>query len=133
MTVRAVFDEERANYIAKNCGSKSVKGSIAYLRRANFNNPSKFVCEFIDEVAFFAGSICRSHFRLYEIAVLSEYQGQKYGMACMMRIIKLCKEKGLDRITLRVSKSEGALGFYKKYGGTIVGDKQEDWEVEIKV
>lgn len=133
MIIKQKFDERMCENIARNCGSKSVKNSIAWLRKANYNNPDKFVCEIIDDSAFWAGNICRNHLRLYEIAVLQDAQNKGYGRLCIMRMIALCKKHNLSKITFRTSKTENAINFYKHFGATIVADKQKDWEVEIKV
>lgn len=50
-----------------------------------------------------------------------------------IRMQKKCKENNLNKITLRTSKSEVAVNFYKKFGGVVVGEKGEDWEMEIKL
>ena len=127
------FDEQKINDIARNCGSKSVKSSIAWLRRAHFNNPDKFVCEMADGVAFWAADICRTHLRLYEIAVREDCHGKGYGKVMMLRMLKYCKANNLERITFRTAKDEPAVEFYKKFGGTITGEKGNDWEMEIRV
>ena len=134
MRIVSGFNEKIVEGIARQSGSKSVKSSIAYLRRANYYNPEKFACEVIDDVAFFAGDICKTHFRLLEIAVVEEYQRKHYGSLCMFRIKAICKANNLTKITLRVAKdNDKALAFYKKYGLKVVGDKGEDWEAEIPV
>lgn len=50
-----------------------------------------------------------------------------------MRIKGICRENGLEKITFRTSKEESAINFYRKMGGVVVGEKGNDWEVEIKV
>ena len=133
MKVKRGFNEPEVLEIARNCGSKSVKGSIAWLRRAHFNNPDKFICEIADGVAFWAADICKTHMRLYEIAVREDCHGKGYGKAMLMRMLKVCKEKNLSRITFRTAKDETAVEFYKRFGGVITGDKGNDWEMEIRV
>lgn len=127
------FDERTCEDIARHCGSASVRSSIAWLRRAHFNNPDKFVCEIVDGVAFWAADICRTHMRLYEIAVREEHHGKGYGKVMMLRMAKTCKENKLSKITLRTAKDEDAIKFYKKMGAVIVGEKGNDWEVEIRL
>lgn len=127
------FNEKVIGDIAKDCNSASVKKSIAWLRRAHFNNPDKFICEVIDNVAFWAADICRKHMRLYEIAVKSGNQRAGYGRMMVFRMLKICQEKGLEKITFRAAKNETAVEFYKKLGATITGEKGEDWEMELKV
>lgn len=77
--------------------------------------------------------MCKKHFRLYEIAVKKEMQNKGYGKFMIMRIKKLCSQNNINKITLRTNKQEEAINFYKKIGGIIVGEKNNDWEVEIKV
>lgn len=77
--------------------------------------------------------MCRKHFRLYELAVKEEHQKEGYGVAMITRIKQLCRKHGTEKITLRTSKTESAIDFYKRIGGTIVGEKGDDYEVEIEV
>jgi len=133
LRIERKFDEKVVEDIARKCGSKSVRQSIAWLRRAHYNNPDKFVCEILDGVAFWAADICKTHMRLYEIAVREDIQRGGYGRAMMVRMFKTCKANKLNRITFRTAKDETALEFYKKFGAIVVGDKGEDWEVEIRL
>lgn len=133
MNVNKEFDSKIINNIARNCGEKSVEKSIDYLRIPFYRNKESFKCEIIDDVAFFAGTMCKKHFRLYEMAVLKEFQGKGYGRIMILRIKKICTKYNVDKITLRTSKSGNALGFYLKNNATIVGEKDNDWEVEIKL
>lgn len=127
------FDEPVMRRIGKASGSKSVNETIAWLRRGHYVNPDKFKCEIFDDVAFWAGSICKSHFRLYEIAVSKEHQRRGIGRMMIDRIKTMCRSHNLDKITLRTAKNEPAVEFYKAVGGIVVGDKGNDWEVEIKI
>lgn len=127
------FDEAVMRSIGKASGSKSVNETIAWLRRGYYVNPDKFACEIFADYAFWAGSICKKHFRLYEIAVSKEYQRRGIGKMMIDRIKMLCRSHNLEKITFRTAKDEPAIEFYKAIGGVIVGDKGNDWEVEIKV
>lgn len=51
----------------------------------------------------------------------------------IIRIKKICQNRGLEKITLRTSKNETAVYFFKKCGGIITGQKGTDWKMEIKV
>lgn len=133
MKVIQKYDKEIIKDIAKNCGSKNVKSTYSYLDVANYHSKGKFRCEIIDECAFFAGLIGKQHFRLIETAVKQDCQGKGYGTAIIIRMKKLCKENNLNKITLRTSKDETALQFFKKQGGVIIGEKGNDFEMEIKV
>lgn len=133
MRIIQKYDKEIIKDIAKNCGSKNVKSTYSYLDVANYYSKEKFVCEIIDECAFFAGIICKNHFRLIETAVKESSQSKGYGTAVMLRMKMLCKKNNLSKITLRTSKEETALNFFKKQGGVIVGEKGNDYEMEIKI
>ena len=133
LKIRTGYDAKTVERIARNCDSKSVKDGVAFLRRINIFEPERFYCEVIDDVGFFAGLICKDHFRLYEIAVENEYKGKGYGKIMLLRVKKICWEHGLTRITLRTSKEENAVNFYRKFGGKITGQKKNDWEMELKV
>lgn len=131
MKIVSGFDEKIVGEIARGCGAKSVKSSISYIGAPFISGNKGFVCEVFDGVGFFAGTMCKKHFRLYELAVKEEEHGKGYGRAMIMRIKQLCRKHGAEKITLRTSKSETAIDFYKKIGGTIVGEKGDDYEVEI--
>lgn len=133
MTVIRAFNEKTVENIARDSGSKAAKQSVAWLRKACYNNPNRFICEILDETAFWAGTVAKSHLRLYEIAVRTQNQRKGYGRAMISRIKSLCRERGLSRITLRTSKQESAVDFYLKNGARIVGEKGSDWEMEILV
>ena len=132
MIVKSGFDEKTVEQIARASGSKAVRGSIAYLRRAHYNNPQTFVCEVFDGQAFYAGSMARKHFRLYEMAVVEGAQGSGYGKLMVARMRALCQKYGAEKITLRTSREEDAINFYHKMGGVVTGIKDNDYEVEIR-
>lgn len=90
-----------------------------------------FWCEIVDDAAFYAGTFGKKHFRLYEMAVSKEAQGKGYGTICLERLKMLCQQRGISKITLRTSRNETAIDFWRKHGGVIVGINGEDWEVEI--
>ena len=132
MKIARGFNAKVIDDIAKNCGADSVKNTISYLR-VPFIGGAGFVCEIFDDVAFFAGTMCKKHFRLYEMAVREDYQRKGYGRAMILRMRQLCQKAGVEKITLRTSKNETAIQFYKKLGGRIVGEKDNDYEVEFTV
>lgn len=133
MKIIQKYDKEIIKDIAKNCGSKNVKSTYSYLDVMNYHSKGKFRCEILDNSAFFAGVIAKEHFRLIETAVKQDCQRKGYGTAIMIRMKKLCKENNLNKITLRTSKEETAVEFFKKNGGVIIGEKGNDFEMEIKV
>ena len=127
------FDEKTVAEIAKECGSKSVKGSVSFLGAPYISGGKGFVCEVFDDVAFYAGTMCKKHFRLYEMAVRKDAQGRGYGTAMVARMKALCARSGAEKITLRTSREETAIEFYGRVGGVITGSKGGDYEVEIFV
>lgn len=131
MNIEKNYDKKKVEYIAKNCGSESVKKSFSYLDKMQYYNPSKFVCVIVDDCAFFAGTICKKHFRLIELAVCEENHKKGYGRKLIGIMRQLCKQKGLEKITFRTSRKEDALYFYEKMGAKIVKMKEEDFEMEI--
>ena len=133
MKITRKYDKELIKQIAKNCGSKNVRNTYSYLDVVNYHSKDKFKCEIIDDCAFFAGTMAKDHFRLIETAVKKECQRKGYGTAIMIRMRKLCEENNLTKITLRTSKEETAVNFFKKQGGTITGEKGNDYEMEIKL
>ena len=133
MKIVVGYNKDLIKEIAKNCGSKNVKSTYSYLDVMNYHSKGKFRCEIIDECAFFAGLMAKDHFRLIETAVKEDAHKKGYGTAIMIRMKKLCKDNNLSKITLRTSKEETAVNFFRKQGGIITGEKGNDYEMEIKV
>ena len=133
MKIVQKYEKNIIKEIAKGCGSKNVKSTYSYLDVMNYHSNGKFKCEIIDDCAFFAGLVAKHHFRLIETAVKEEYQGKGYGSLIIMRMKRLCIKNNLSKITLRTSKEETAVNFFRKYGGVIVGEKKNDYEMEIKI
>lgn len=131
MKIVKKYDKETIKKIVKNCGSKNVKNTYSYLDVINYRSKEKFYCEILDDVAFFAGTIGKKHFRLIECAVDSENQKKGYGKLLIYRIKSLCKNCNLNKITLRTSKEENAVYFFLKMGGNIIGEKDNDYEMEL--
>ncbi len=119
--------------IIRASGSPSLLAEEPYLRRAKFYGKDKFICEMIENKAFYAGTVAKTHFRLVGIAVSKEAQGRGYGTVMMKRIIAICRKRGLKTITLRTNRNETAANFYKKFGGKVVGVKENDYEMEVRV
>ena len=126
------YNKTKLQEIAANCGSKTVKSTISYLDAPFIKGAKCFYVEIIDDIAFFAGNITKTHFRLYEMAVKEEGQKKGYGRIMVLRMKKLCQKHNIPKITCRTSKEETAIDFYRKIGGVIVGEKENDYEVEIK-
>lgn len=125
------FKFEKINQIARASGAESVKDAANWLRVPFCRGWANFFCEIVDDVAFYAGTFEKKHFRLYEMAVSKEAQRKGYGTICLERLKRLCQQRGIAKITLRTSRNETAIDFWRKHGGVIVGINGEDWEVEI--
>lgn len=133
MKIVKTYEKDIIKDIAKQCGSKNVKSTYSYLDVMNYHSKGKFKCEIIDDCAFFAGSIAKHHFRLIEMAVKEGTQKKGYGTLLIMRMKKLCIKNNLSKITLRTSKEETAINFFEKQGAKIIGEKGNDYEMEIKI
>lgn len=133
MKIEKGFDAEKVKRISRASGAESVKDAANYLRIPFIGGGQGFRCEIIDDVAFFAGNLCKKHFRLYEMAVDKEHQRKGYGTIMLLRMKQLCSRNNIEKITCRTSKNETAIIFYMKHGGRIVGEKGNDYEVEIRV
>ncbi len=127
------FDKEVIDRIAKASEAESTKDAANWLTVPYISGAKGFICEVVDDVAFYAGVMGKKHFRLYEICVEKASQHKGYGSAMLNRIKALCITRGVNKITFRTSKQETAIDFYRKHNATIVGEKENDWEVEIKV
>lgn len=127
------FDVPTIDRIAKASEAESTKEAARWLAVPYICGAKGFICEIADDVAFYAGVMGKKHFRLYEIAVEKTSQHKGYGTAMINRIKARCITKGVHKITFRTSKNETAIEFYRKHNAVIVGEKENDWEVEIKV
>ena len=127
--VRFEYDVIAIRDIDRSCGSESVKNADSYLRAVAFRG--NMYCAIVDEVAFVAGTFGKDHFRLAEIAVKQENQGQGIGRFMINMIRQECYRRGKHKITLRTAKDETAHQFYQKIGGSVVGIKGNDYEIQI--
>lgn len=131
--LRPFYDEELFKAISRNSGSESASRDAAYIRTARHWGGNKFISEAIGDFAFFIGTAGKKHFRLIEIAVRKDQQHKGYGTLMMKRIIRLCRKRKLEKITLRTSRNETAVDFYRRFGGEITGINGDDYEMEIRV
>ena len=128
-----IYDLDLFKSIARDCGSPALAKETGYLDRARFFAKDKFIAEAISDFAFYAGTIGKKHFRLIEIVVRKDQQHKGYGTLMMKRIIRLCRKRKLEKITLRTSRNETAVDFYRRFGGEITGINGDDYEMEIRV
>lgn len=126
------YDDPIVRDVSYDCGSASVRSAYAYIRAVAFRN-RRWLCEALGNVGYYFGYFGRSHFRLVEIAVRSGEQGKGHGSAMIRRLVQRCRREGADRITLRCSVDEGNWPFYVLQGFCIVGERDGDYEMELKL
>ena len=136
MTFRQYENVKELENICKMCGSKRVRQTSSYISVAEWQNKDsgKFTAEVSEDgSAFYCGVFCKAHFNLIEIAVIEDRHGQGIGKQAINRLKQRCLERGIHTIRLRTAISETAVDFYYKQGGEIVGLKEEDYVMEIKI
>lgn len=133
MIVRKLDDTNMAvvKEICKNCGNKTVKDSFSFMGLSLYRSPSKCFSEVFDNVAFYFCVEAKKHLRLIELAVKNDSQYNGYGKAVLLHIMHLGRLLGKEKITLRVTKTEPAVHFWKKHGAVQVGENGNDFEMEI--
>lgn len=92
--------------ICYNCNSKILKQTYGYLQRINFLSGDKFFCDIFDEMAFFAGTKAKTHFRCLAVAVSSESQLKGLGRQILHYEMDKLRYIGIDAITLRANMNE---------------------------
>ena len=110
-----------------------MKDSAHFLPRARFAGKQNFAMQTVGNMGFYYGIRGKSHFRLIAIAVRTDYQKQGYGKLLLNQLFSYCTENGLSRVTLRTHQGGAAEAFWKHMGAEITGQKEGDWEMEIKV
>lgn len=131
--IRNTYTEEELKNIAKNCGDKDANLSINYIRRAKFNG-ANLIVEIADDVAFFIATLNKNHMRLIQIATEKDSQNKGYGTLLIMRMKMICQAEGKKKITLKTKKDGYAKRFYMThFNAKIVGEKNDEYEMEIKV
>lgn len=110
-----------------------MKNSWSYVGTARYFGKDKFWCEFVGDRAFYYGIKGKAHFRLIAIAVRSEYQNQGIATALLNKLMSMCRENGLQRITLRTHRGGPAQTFWQHHGAQITGQKGEDYEMAIQI
>ncbi len=127
------FDSEIAKGICYNCNSPVSKQSYNYFRRALFSSPDKVWSECYGDRAMYFAMRCKTHVRLIEIAVRSEYQGQGVGRQVLSRLLLRMKAAGLNRLTFRTPIAETAVDFWLHVGARIMDVKGNDYEMELTI
>ena len=133
MKVRSFYgtpkDKKLIHDICFNCGSKAVKSSYSYIRFIAYLHPDKIIFDIFDEIALFFGYKCKNHIRCIIVAVLKDYQSAGIGKEILFFEKVKAKKQGINKITCRTSKAEGALKFWQAIGVKIIGEKGDDWEM----
>ena len=124
---------DAVKHICCNCGNKDMMSSFDYLRTARYYAGDKFVCEVFDNKGFYFGIRNKSTFRLIAIAVLESEQNKGIGANIVFNIIEMCEQYGLTAITFRTDKRGKALNFWLKLGAIIVREKNNEYEMIIRI
>jgi len=118
--------------ICYGCGSESIKKTYPYIRAAAWQGGKKFFLDVFGGKAFFAAIRSKSHIRLIGIAVMSDIQQKGLGRRIMLYEMKKARFFDIAEITLRTSKTENGVAFWKSMGAVITGEKGEDWEMRLR-
>lgn len=130
------FNDAAVKDICYNCGSPMAKKSYNYFRRIHYVTKGKVWGKVWGEttpIGFYYATVSKSHVRLIEIAVRSEYQGNGYGRKLLCDLLRRMKENGLQKLTFRTPIDEQAPNFWLHLGATIKGIKGGDFEMELTI
>lgn len=125
-------DEKMIHDICFNCGSKTVKSSYGYISRMVYLHPNEIIFDIFDDNAFFFGWKGKKHIRCIVIAVLKDYQQAGIGKEILLFEKVKAIQLGINKITCRTSKTEDGLKFWQAMGAKIIGEKGEDWEMQME-
>lgn len=125
------MQDKAVDAICRSCGDKTMTSSSAYMRAARYHNPQKFYLDILDGKGFLYGLVCKQHFRLIAIATAEQYQRSGVASYLLSKLYERCEQDGLMKITFRTHKHGEALKFWQKNGAVIVGQKADDYEMEI--
>lgn len=126
------YDKEIVKDVCYNCDSPISKQSFSYIEMMHYRLPKeKIYFERWDSAGFFFATKSKNHARLIEIAVHKEYKGKGIGKMLLFRLLSRCKNDGINRLTFRTPIQEDAIGFWTHIGATVVGLKEEDYEMEL--
>lgn len=67
------------------------------------------------------------------ISLVKEYRNQGIGTALMKKMIEYLKENGYSQASLSVAKENYAFGMYKKLGFEIIGEREDDFLMLLKL
>jgi ribosomal protein S18 acetylase RimI-like enzyme len=69
----------------------------------------------------------------FAIALFKEYRNQGIGTVLMLKMIDYLKNKGYEQCSLAVQKANYAVKMYQKVGFEIVGEKEEEFLMVLKL
>lgn len=128
------LDDKCIKDICYNCGSKSLKATYPFFRRAMYLSKMGGVwCELFGDQSFYFATVARTHIRLIGIAVKDDCKGQGLGKAALYRLLQRMAAVGIDTLTFRTSMHEDAQHFWLKQGAMIMDVKGDDYEMQLKI
>ena len=126
------YDKGVFKDVCYNCDSPISKQSCSYIELMQHRLPKeKVLCERWDSSGFFFATKSKNHARLIEIAVHKDFKGKGLGKKLLYRLLTRCKMEGIFKLTFRTPIHEKAIGFWLHIGATIVGLKEDDYEMEL--
>lgn len=116
--------------ICYGCGDNSFKGVWNFLRRTEFysRKAEAYLLKKGGPVGFIAILDNRAHIRLVAIATKEVHHGKGYGLELLVALMRIAKERGKDRITLRTKIPR----WWTKRGAVAVG-KHDNGETEMEI
>lgn len=128
------LDDKCIKDICYNCGSKSLKATYPFFRRAMYLSKMGGVwCELFGDQSFYFATVARTHIRLIGIAAKDDCKGQGLGKAALYRLLQRMAAVGIDTLTFRTSMHEDAQHFWLKQGAKIMDVKGDDYEMQLKI
>jgi len=118
--------------ICYTCGDNSFKGVWNYLRRTEFYSSGKAEAYLLKKggspVGFIALLDHPTHIRLIAIATKEVHHGKGFGLELLVALMRIAKERGKERITLRTKIPR----WWTKRGAVAVG-KHDNGETEMEI
>lgn len=115
----------------RDCGDSRVSLEYPFVRSAFFYGNCEG--EALGDVGFY---LCRGGgktIRLYFLVVRGRYHGLGHGKTLLRMLMQRAITGGVDAITMRTAIDGSAIGFWMKYGASIVGLKGGDYELVMRV
>lgn len=114
------------------CGDNSFKAVWNYLRKAEFDAKGRAEAYVLKKggnaVGFMAFIVSPAHLRLIAIATKESQHSKGYGPELLVALMRIAREKGKERITLRTKIPR----WWALRGASAVG-KHDNGEVEMEI